>query len=461
MDGPQKTRSRSVWRVLRSRKLALILLIALVSYAGLGTLTNGAMATTAVGRALVRIGLSSPYATPVFIALIALVALSTAACAGERLRRALHVSRAARYVDAAFVDRLRRTPGFAVDGEGDRADELLDTAARVLRSNGMKVVHGPRLLTAHSGSSSLWASALFHWSMVLLMLVIGLGRLTRAETLIGVPVGDAAAIVGEHSLRTAGAWYRGRLDTYQVRVDSLDMAYRLHGIDRGASPVARVFRGGVLATQGRIYLNHPLRTGSLLVHHADYGFALDVAVADATGARSATQTVLLDFDATDSGTQHKAFALSGLPGGSARVTLTLPLDHVRRGFIGRMPADPRAIVTVSEAGRKAVRATVREGGSLALGGGYRLVLQRVRYYERLRLVDDWSVPFIYALYALVLLSAGLALLQQPRSVAMLVAEGEEGHMVHLLVRCRREDYAFKTRITGALRKTIESRDDDR
>lgn len=430
----------------------MALVVVFVFYAWLGTLVTGTMVHTPLGRLLVRMGFSAPYSSPVFLTLIVLLGLSTASCAWERTASGLRVRRGASRISEGALERLRKRPDSLIALTDD--DVSLAIAADTLSASHLRVQRGPSLLAGRSGTLSPWASAVFHWSLVALIAVIAVGHLTRAEVQVGVPVGDTVPVIGAFSQVSKSAWYAGRLGGCSVAVPSLDLTYTVRGVNRGASPLVRVYEDDALIAQGRTYPNHPVRVGSLFVHHGDYGLALDVTVADPSGAQSATQTVLLDFAKTASGTEHKTLDISHTRGTTAQLTLTVPLDSARGVHLDRLPVDPHVIAAVADDGGGARRVTLAVGDGVSLPGRYRLVLRRVRYYERLRVVDDWSVPFIYALFFVALLSLSVALLRPPRTVYALLVRGEGTSALHVAVRCQREDAAFRRHVVRSLQNAL-------
>ncbi|MRR13276.1 hypothetical protein EG835_12660, partial [bacterium] len=100
---PDDTRGggmRRVWRILRSRKVAVYTIGAFAVYATISTVA-------------VRDVYAAPYSSPLFLALAGFLALSTAACAWERTRTAISDYRRADDT-GRILSLLREHPTFVV-----------------------------------------------------------------------------------------------------------------------------------------------------------------------------------------------------------------------------------------------------------------------------------------------------------------------------------------------------------
>jgi cytochrome c biogenesis protein ResB len=309
------------------------------------------------------LGVRSAFAGPVPLAAVALLALSTAVCAWQRTRVA-----------------LRRT--------------------RLLREAGRR-------------PWTVWGSPIFHWALVALIAVVTLGWLMRSSGQMGVAVGETRADVpasyGQLSAGPLARWSEGR----SVRVDAFDVNYTAGGVDRGPTPTVSVLAsdGTVIASQ-RVYPNHILKTGSLAIYPADYGLAAELSVLTSAGVELRRVTELLDFSGrAEGGTVPVApLVIDSASGAQAlTVAVTVPLDRVERGYLGRLPEAPQGRVTVSSAdGEALLEQPVRPGESVELPSGELLRLDAVGYYARLQVVDDPTVPWLYAAAVIAMLGLGIS-----------------------------------------------------
>lgn len=262
-------------------------------------------------------------------------------------------------------------------------------------------------------------SPLFHASLALLLLVIGLGRATRSEGLVGLPLGvpvpdrhDSYRVLHE------GPLYGERHSGLQMVASDFVLSHTEGGVDRGPSPTVSLYRGDARVARGRLFPNRPLRHGSLLLHMNDYGLALRVSLEETGAATSATEELLLDFP-TGVGPGARASAAfdvlddEGLV--SHVVTASIALDDKAGRVLKRMPVNPAviAIIAPTDGTRPSVE-RLSSGVDVELpGGAGRLRLESVDYYVRVSVVDDWSVTPMYVLIGSACVGLVIALLARP------------------------------------------------
>lgn len=451
---------------LRSRRLAVWLIIFVIAYAFVGTVIP--QVTLAGGKSVGEwqmahpylayvtraLGLHVAYSSPLFLAVLGLLAVSTALCAWERTKVSWRRIRNAGRVDPAALQSLRVRPSISIPAPGVSADEALRSAAEALSGLRLRTRRGPRLLEASSGRLGLLGSPLFHWLLAALFLVIALGRLSRAEGSIGLPVGSPRTDATE-SYQTvhSGPLYAGHSGLTLLATDVRPFR-DAEGVDRGVSPLIELRRGDTLIARHRVYPNNPLRYGSLLVHSSGYGLAAVISVETSAGSEMLSSQQLVDFDdKTGSGTTDSRFDLTA-DGNSplATVRLTVPLD--REGGVPQhiLPKDARVSLRVQPVGRPAVTAVLRPGGTFALGPSYRIRLKGLVYYARVSVADDWSVYPLYLLFLLAGASVSVAVVVPYRRVIVLAVEVDSNLALHASARHSRGDPLFAERVEAALRQ---------
>lgn len=449
----------AAWRFLRSRRLAIGLILAIVVYGVIGTIVPQAArepervasfareqpALAAVVRAL---GLNDAFTAAPFLLVVALLALSTAVCAWERTARARGELRRQGSVAPGLLARLRDRPAAAAHvADGETA---LARIADEFGSMGLRVRRGPKLVEATGGRAGLFGSPVFHWSLTLLIVVIGLGQLTRAEGMIGVPVGypvtDTAANYRNHH---AGPLYAGhsglRIEATDLVLDYVDGS----GQPRGPAPVVTLKRGGAVVASGRVYPNAPLRSGALLIHMNDYGFSPVISLETSAGTRIERQELLVDRPSTDtSETGATSFELAG-PGVVIPVSASL-----LRTDSGKRVEDLKLKLRLGENGSLGQR-VLAAGETVELPTGDRLRLDAVTHYVRLSIADDWSVYPMYALFGLASAGLALAVLFPARSAWGMLVSTPAGDALHVVTRNGRGDVVFEERVREALRSAAE------
>lgn len=454
-------------RFLRSRRLAIWLLLAAVALSVIGTLVpqtsvsaDRELAWSAAHPSLEAIaaplGLHALYSSPVFLAILAVIGASTAVCAWERTRWAWTASRPATVGDR-LRERLRDAPHAAAEGDATVADARERLTSGLSRA-GLRVRDADGVIVAGSGRVGAWGSPLFHWALAALFVVIALGQLTRAEGVIGIRVGDTASLEPARFGRWLPApLYRGNASNVSLQVLRFERDHVTAGYSRGPSPYVRLSAGGEARGEQWVFPNNPLRYGTLLIHQDAYGVSPVVTALAPNGQVVGTTSGLSDWDdAAPDGVTPYHFTVDrgqGVPG--VEVTVTLEAAREGTAVIRAIPPWKRVRVAVGETGSTASTTTeLTPGRTVEVPGGF-LRLDDVAYYARMTVVDDWSVYPIYGLFGLAIAGLVMALLLPLRTAFVLVeARGSGGVSARAIVRHRRGDPVFRQTVERVLAESV-------
>lgn len=452
-------------RLLRSPRVAAWLLVWLTFYVVVSTAVPQAAQVTQSELArwqelnplatefTSRLGLHSAFSSLLFLAPALLLTVSTAVCAWDRSRSGAVFLVLRKRTPRNMLDRLGRGPSFSVGVAEADPNTALDDALVALRSLRLHVVRRDDALVATTNLYAGLGSALFHWALVALFLAAGLGQLVKWEGRMGIPVGhsltDTAASYG---VLTRGPWAAKSPSTgYTINVAAMDIDYVSDGAERGHAPLVRLLDGETVIAERLVYPNSPLHHGSLYIHRDDWGLGVVASLETSSGDEVGRQHFLLDFDSSKDG---RIAVETDVPFelGAERVVLELPLDEAYEGgYLADLPSDPR--VEVRALGSSDATASVLRAGDVLSypGATMRLRIVDVTRYTRLFLVDDPTIPWVYAFLVLAMLGCVIALLGRPRAV-LVRAEALEGGGVrlHALVVAKRVDPLFKERVREAL-----------
>jgi len=378
------------------------------------------------------LGLHNAFTAPVFLAAALALAVSTALCSSKRTKVALKRTGLLRRAALATAETLAEDH----DLEIACASRLTEEQARAVTAEtldelGISTKARDGLLSGVSAPWAVWGSPVFHWALLALMALFVLGALQRSEGLMGLAVGETKADEPQsYGYVKSGPLYDWNRVGRAVRLDSFEPSYVLDGLDRGPTPTVSLVDGDgdVVETQ-RIYPNMPLRSGTLTVHSSDYGLAVRVSVLNSAGAQTASRILLVDFSEDEAqGTRPTGFIPLSDGSQRLRVFATVPLDRNDGEFNSWIPAEPTArIIVTSENGEPILDGLLAPGEELALPIGASIRLETISVYSRLTLVDDWTVPFIYAamVVAIIGLTASVAARQQ---LVLLAVVGEPGQL---------------------------------
>lgn len=426
---------KKLWRILRSRRLAVWAIIAFAGYSAIATVVS-------------QDDFAAPYRHPIFFVIATLLAASTTACAWERTRTAVSNARIASISERAREQLLQR-PTFVVRS----GDSGLDEAEIALRRLRMRTWRQGDVLVGRGGIGGALGSPLFHWSLALLFVVVALGQMTRAEGLMGVVQGTEKPDLPESYGKLETGPLVGQLSGYRIAVPQIVPDYTVGGIDRGPTPLVEIRTpdGSVLAT-GYAYANHPIRYGSMLVHENETGLAVVATIKQ--GEDAITEQVLLDYVEDRSQVEANGFTLHD-PAGQPifSILFDLPAQRVAEDRPSARVRIGRGILAAE--GADATELVLAEGDTAEVGDGITLTVDRLTTYARLSVVDDWSVYPIYALFLSAITGLSLAIFTPLRAVRLLLTGDSEERLLHVALRHGRGDPNFPASVESALRSSME------
>jgi cytochrome c biogenesis protein ResB len=472
---------RAAWRRLvrffGSAVLATWLLAIVGIWSVLGSLVpQGASSATTVRAWAVAnpvlepvvsaIGLHQAFASPLFTVCILVLGLSTALCAWQRTKVAIGKARTLR--KSALADGTSVAASHDLEIACDPAlggAEALSVAAETLARIGIKTTRRDDLLAAVSPSWTVWGSPVFHWALLALILTLIGGNLFRSQGLMGVAVGQTKADVPDsYGTFSAGALHDlGRVDR-GIRVDSLEPHFVSGGIDRGPTPTVSVLdaSGKVIKTQ-RVYPNMTLKAGSLTIYPDNYGLSVALSTVTSSGVGSGRGFLFADFsvEPTTATVPLEPLSVSDSAGKQTYlVSATVPLDIKGLVVSRRVPASPTAKIVVSTPdGRQVLTRTIAVGEQIALPEiGTSLRLDGVGYYARLSIVDDWSIPLLYAALAAAMVGLTTAAAVRQQIVLATIIEGPDGLKVAVKVRLWRNASSSRSEIEDELTRALGGAD---
>lgn len=420
----------------------LLLLVGIWSFIGAivpqGDAKTSAVAKWAlanpVGESIAAIfSLHQAFSSPLFVAMILLLAASTMVCAWRRTKVAIHRSRLLREISDDDARQLAARPTFSVEVS---AADVLEPAAAVsgaFRGMGLRVKERDGMVVAVSRPWAVFASPVFHWALFALILAIFAAQMTRSQGLMGVPVDDSRPLAAEsYGLLDQGALYRFKRSPMAIRVDKINREYIIDAIDRGPAPTVSILRpdGSVAASQV-VYPNNPMRYGSLMIHPGEIGLSPSFALVTKGGKVGERLNLIVDVDETTaSGTTAAEFTL-GFPDPAEPVirgSVTVPLNQLEVSSGSPRTADRRATFVLRPEGGGPVVAekTLSVGEEIELPDGSKLRLLGVGNYARLSVVDDPSIPLVYALLVVALAAVSVAILGRQSLAVVAVRSDETG-----------------------------------
>jgi len=409
---------KKILRILRSPKFVLGLLVYLAVFSGVMTSLVNKTFTSSTTATLGAFGLTNPFGSVWFLVPLLALLISTALCALTRTKVARSRARQVRGMD---LEKLAKS---GVDIGSYSQNQMLEIKRR-LHAHGFRPLQGAERDDDSfqvSGRSlwALYASPFFHWMLVLLVVVILMGRMTRAEGMLPVPVDQRLAFSAQKlSQPRAGLLYRWSNNPVRIGVSQLKLHNNVGGVEMGTAPRVTIYDStGKALAEGLVYSdNKALSQGSLTVHYIDYGMALTVSLrgSDKKTLSKTTQTVQLDPN-SPTGYTASTLTVTSAQGNVLRAVIQLEPRRVNGKVVTAHFNQAQANVRVTDAttGQVVADKLVDVGQAVALPDGTSLRFDNLNYYALLTVVDDWSITFIYLCSILAIIGASCALLTSPR-----------------------------------------------
>lgn len=427
-------------KVLRSRRVAIWLLVGLTAYAGLLITLPGQ------GR-----GAEAPlflsFSSPIFLVALVYLGISTAICAWERSRVALEQMRHRSGLDEPLRRRIAaRSPVCLYPGPLDDARPLV---AAALAGQGLVTQSTRSAVQGRSGRLGPLGSPLFHWALAALFALVLLGQVSRSEGKIGVGLDSRKPLSSDNfDSIIQGAAYSDRFADAELRVIAWKPEYVIGGIDRGPVPVVALTRNGRVLASSPVYPNHPLRYRSLLVHYEDFDYYADLTLLGSDlKPLSGAQVVFDVVGPRRSVLSTEVITLTGARGRRVPVTVS-PLVSIADGASARRRQ--LRLTWADESG--AASSTVLAEGATAVIAGAPLRFDTAGEYVRLSVADDWSVYPIYLVFFLMIVGNAISALWPRRVAWVLLTSVAEGTELRLLATDQRREVVFELRLAEALRE---------
>jgi cytochrome c biogenesis protein len=235
-------------------------------------------------------GMFSVYRSPWFAAIYLLLFISLIGCVAPRT---VEHARALRAQPPAAPARLSRLSGYSlVDIAPAARDAVMTQAADALRRRHwrVRVAGDASWVSAERGYLRETGNLLFHASLLLLVIGVGLGKGTGAEGRVVMPVGGSFSnsLAQYDDFRSGPFYNRASLQPFSVKLDRFDVSFERKGTQRGAPRTFNAYvevreTFGAKPQRRLIQVNHPLGVGGMKIYLTSHGYAPHFTVRDPSG----------------------------------------------------------------------------------------------------------------------------------------------------------------------------------
>lgn len=274
---------QSVWRTLRSMRMALVLLLVVALASVAGSLVPQAVNSPQrvamlfrdhplLARVYERTGLFDVYGSWWFTLTYVLLLVSLISCLIPRTRGVLRGLRQ-RPQPARELEGLRHFAEGVVPGA---PPEALERARRLIRRRRYRVAGNGDGIAADKGLAREVGSLLFHWSFFVLLVGViygkGFGFIGQVTLVEGDTFTEAHA---NYDFPPAeGRFFsEGSHAGFQVRLRDFDATYRETGLPKEFVSRVDLLEGGRVVRRGEVRVNHPLDHRGVKLFQQGYGWA--------------------------------------------------------------------------------------------------------------------------------------------------------------------------------------------
>ncbi|MHB1019869.1 MAG: hypothetical protein ACYC1R_06650, partial [Coriobacteriia bacterium] len=289
----------------------------------------------------------------------------------------------------------------------------------------------------------------------------------RAEGNMVIPVGQSKPDAPESYLVVeTGSWHRWDGAQRFIRVDDFDPAMKKGDLELGAVPTVSVLDAdGEVIAHDDVYPNNKLHAGSLSINAPTCGLTATVALTTAAGGALPPVVQLVAFSQEASGgTEPLQPLVASNDAGQVllRMSTSIPLDPRGDGTYGEwIPREPAAHVVLEDgSGVVLFDGVVRKGERAPLIGGGSVQLLDVGWYAHLAVVDDPSIPVVYAAMLLGMLGLTISLVSRQHLLTAAVIDGEDGSRVLAVsLRLWRNSSTDRAEVERVLTEALSTREE--
>ena len=449
----------AIHRFLHNKKVGLALILAMGVLSLLGILIDQAdptvradadmydswleQARTKYGgwtSVLDTIGFFHMFSSPLYLAVLVLLALSIIACTVHRIpvlwRNAVHPkTRVTEGFYARARTRSRAVTPLSVDEAHDRVRSMLSKA----RFRVVTDPERPDQLYADRFRFAPFGTVLAHAAFIII--------------LVGFTLTGAAGFHDENvTIPLEGRVDVGHGTGLQAELISFEDSYYDDGSPKDYASDLAVYRGDQQVARQTVRVNHPLTVDGVTFNQSSFGTAADVTIADADGVGITTQVIPLQWTTDD---EQNAYGMVTLPDQHLDVYVMAAAS----GATSSELAPGQVRIEVYGEGERTLRGagTVQQGTQSTVGG-LKFTFNREKAYAGLLVARDPGAVWVWIGSGLLLAGVCATMLARHRRVWARISEAPSGGALVQFACPDRHDTSFENRLNrmaASLEDTVE------
>jgi len=403
------SKDKSWWGAIRSMKIGLYLVLAIIIASILGTIVPGQQSNGSQGWLSAFLQLNDVYHSWWYIGLLGMLTLNLAACSFYRLKT-LHLKpgRSFQLLDIEQLTRLKVHTSLTVTGELKEASSRI---GRLLSQRGYRVwsdcQEGCCRMGAQYGLLGEWGSLVIHLSFLVIISGLLIGALGGHQGSINAPVGTTFSVSS-----VPGIGSKALKNDFQVRVEGFWIERYPDGTPSGYYSRLSILKDNQAVQTSTIGVNEPLKYEGTKFYQARYGNTVEIQV-NGPGAK----------------TVYRGFVIEGdnfiIPG--TNLSILARTDYKGSSSQTAGSAAPGRIIYAIFENNQRVGMGSAEPGSMISPGQDEISIQFVRAvpYTGLLVKRDPGIPLVWLGAGFMLAGLSLTFFLLPRRL-WIVVEQQDG-----------------------------------
>lgn len=395
------------WNLLKSRKLAISLLLVILIFSALGTQIPQRSLLTAkdfsawqarnpfLSRICEALGFTNLYWTWWYIALLVLLLINVAFCTASRFRQALRPTS----LQSRSTESLRKFENFFSFYTSEKVSGTLQTIHSLLTARRYRVFHqeipGGCFVWAEKGRFGVWGSLLFHFSFLIILVGVLVSLGTRVKGRMAITEGQTFT----ERARDYLVLKRGLLSTYkhsgfQVKLEEFRVETKGKATEYFSDVTVK--EDGRTITQKTIGSNNPLVYKGLTFLPDIHGFSPLLVLKDKNGTSLLEAYIIFTTHFSKGKVKYEDFI--NVPGSDIVIEGKIYPDAIKNGQSLRsksgIPRNPAIDLIVYEGEQRIFTGPAMLGQTVDFDG-FSLTFADLRYWSSFWVIKDEGVPIIF------------------------------------------------------------------
>lgn len=453
---------KAIYSLLRSRNLAIILLVTITLLSALGTIVpqysragEAHVATWNEAHPFISAinqyyDLNNIYDSWQFLIILALLGVNTFFCSLPRIKASINrVYGQVKFADVDFIIKLKTHRSVVLKRSGSKT--ISDIQETLNRKGYITTQQGNRIFAEKNRYGSL-SSPIFHLSLVVILLSTFYGGAMQMHGVAQIIDGqDFTEAHSNYIHIKEGPFFGEQHQYFNLHLTKFHPSYELNGKWRGFAADVLLSKNGQVIKEDTIYVNHPLRYKGFSIDRNEYGFApLFVLRSDDSISGSYIMTSYTD--------DHQYTASFNIADTGLMADVVLYPDAIVGDeivSISDFPNNPMVHLNITQNGELIYVGPMRLNESIKFDIGsteMSLEFNDLEYWASFFIHRDASIPILYFALLTCLLSLTAALFYVPRRMWVEMVDngndttgtaGSTGITIHIGGKADKKILSFK------------------